>query len=412
MFSIKLTKDECRLILSEASLSPELTQRLRAATVEGDSAYVHFTLDNLDELAEAVAAEANRCPNKSKQKQWDGLYGRIVALLKTRPDEHELPHDEGQPSPFRLLHPDVREEIQGVLKNEQFENLDDLNARIAQIMSEYNRRPQEEMGGLSPEQVAYLIYSEWEDPEGAVQLNENLPLHDVQNSELLVNARMFLAAVSEAGRIEATAAGNLNRKFVGQMLDVFVMEEDIREEMYEWNKVINEDDVGSLHLLRVVLELARLVKHSKGFFTLTRKASNFLAEEEAGALFALLFRTHFRKFNLAYRDYLIDNPGLQMTVAYSLFMLSKHASDWIKPEALPPLILLPKVREIDVSDTLIDILENQVETRIIRPLESFGLLEKRYMASDSKYFRRYEIRKTPLYDKFVRFRLHRDVLLH
>jgi hypothetical protein len=46
-----------------------------------------FTLDDLDELAGCVAAEANHTRSKKQQKEWDQLYDRISAVLGSYTDE-------------------------------------------------------------------------------------------------------------------------------------------------------------------------------------------------------------------------------------------------------------------------------------------------------------------------------------
>ncbi len=48
---------------------------------------VHFSLDELDELAGYVAAEANHAKDKKLQKEWDRLFARIEDLLESYTDE-------------------------------------------------------------------------------------------------------------------------------------------------------------------------------------------------------------------------------------------------------------------------------------------------------------------------------------
>ncbi len=43
-----------------------------------------------------------------------------------------------------------------------FQSLEDLNQSLQQRRDAYNTAPQDELGGLSPEQVARLIYTDWE----------------------------------------------------------------------------------------------------------------------------------------------------------------------------------------------------------------------------------------------------------
>jgi len=59
-----------------------LTDRLRVVPKPGEPPVFHFTLDDLDELAGFVAAEANHAKDKKLQKELDQLCDRIQATLE------------------------------------------------------------------------------------------------------------------------------------------------------------------------------------------------------------------------------------------------------------------------------------------------------------------------------------------
>jgi len=172
-----------------------------------------------------------------------------------------------------------------------------------------------------------------------------------------------------------------------------------------YNKVINEADFWPLHILRVILQLARPLRLATGWFNVTKKGQGLLADEMAGVLYALLFRTYFRKFNLAYLDRLPEVHSFQSTIPFSLFMIGRHAGEWIKPEDLAPLVLFPVVN--DELATMRFWMQGAwpVESRILKPLVSFGLLEKRELPSDREWAKPYEVRKTKLFDRFLEFDL-------
>jgi hypothetical protein len=52
----------------------------------GQRPIFHFTLDDLDELAGSVAAEANHAKNKVLRHQLDQLFERIEAVLSKYTD--------------------------------------------------------------------------------------------------------------------------------------------------------------------------------------------------------------------------------------------------------------------------------------------------------------------------------------
>ena len=61
----------------------ELTDRLRIVPSPGRRPCYRFTLDDLDELAGYVAAEANHAKVKKLEKELRRLYGRIAEVLES-----------------------------------------------------------------------------------------------------------------------------------------------------------------------------------------------------------------------------------------------------------------------------------------------------------------------------------------
>jgi Plasmid pRiA4b ORF-3-like protein len=84
---LELSDHERELILNHSFADEELTGPLRIVPRPGAPLVYRFTLDDWDELAGYVAAEANHAKDKKLQKEWDGLYARIAALLESYTDE-------------------------------------------------------------------------------------------------------------------------------------------------------------------------------------------------------------------------------------------------------------------------------------------------------------------------------------
>ena len=181
---IPIDDRERALLLSLIGLDPVVEKLLRAADGVKGPGVLGLTPDMLDDLLGAVAFEANHTENTALQKQLDRLYGRLEELL----DAHLA------------------------LGETESGSKDDRADALAQLL--------EMLGVPSPAQTMALVCSDWEDPNGAVQINHQLAPSDVKHVDFLANARILLRAVREAGGVKATAAGNLNRKFVGETLDV------------------------------------------------------------------------------------------------------------------------------------------------------------------------------------------------
>jgi hypothetical protein len=84
---LELSDHERELILKHTFADDDLTGRLRIVRRPGEPPIYRFTLDDLDELAGHVAAEANHAKDKKLQKQLHRLYARIAAVLESYTDE-------------------------------------------------------------------------------------------------------------------------------------------------------------------------------------------------------------------------------------------------------------------------------------------------------------------------------------
>ena len=196
---------------------------------------------------------------------------------------------------------------------------------------------------------------------------------------------------------------NLNRKLIKSVFDQMVMDEKTRDGILRYNKVLNETDVWPLHITRVVCEAAGLIRRRKNRFQLLKEAKRLLADSYAGELYYRLFCAHFSEFNLSYLDGLPDLYSVQQTIVYTLYRLSKMADTFIALDELAGGLFLPGVmQEIQMQFPPYARLNWLLESRIIRPLRDFGLLECTYKQSNL-YTRIDELRKTKLFDRFISF---------
>ncbi|MHB1343185.1 MAG: plasmid pRiA4b ORF-3 family protein [Thermoleophilia bacterium] len=250
-----------------------------------------------------------------------------------------------------------------------------------------------------------LLWVDLRDPAGRARLREDLTPAELEPSILLANARLFLRELGAAG-VPATAKGNLSRAFV------LTMNERMRftEHESEWRAYTNvnkEDDVWPLHLLRVVLTVGGLVRKHRGRFVVTKKGAELAADERAGALQAHLFRTFFGAFNLSYLDR-FDDSTFQSTVAYALHMLRQIGDGWRTPKELRRAAQLGLAFMAETDEERDRDRQWVFERRLLRPLETFGLMETRVSPSPEnagRWSRDFEVRKTPLFDTFIAFDL-------
>jgi len=78
---LELNERERELIQSHTFADESLTNRLRVVAKKGERPIFRFTLDDLDELAGFLAAEANHCRNKVLREQLHQLCDRVEATL-------------------------------------------------------------------------------------------------------------------------------------------------------------------------------------------------------------------------------------------------------------------------------------------------------------------------------------------
>jgi hypothetical protein len=83
---LRLSIEERDLILEHAFLDEETISPLRVAAVDGAELDVLYTLDELDELSGAVAAEANHATSRKLQKGWNAVFDKIMETLRSYDD--------------------------------------------------------------------------------------------------------------------------------------------------------------------------------------------------------------------------------------------------------------------------------------------------------------------------------------
>ncbi|HEY6393109.1 MAG TPA: hypothetical protein VIX89_17645 [Bryobacteraceae bacterium] len=84
---LELTEHELDLVMKHTFAGNNLTDRLRIMPSPGRRPFYRFTLEDLDELAGYVAAEANHAKVKKLEKELRQLYARIADILESYTDE-------------------------------------------------------------------------------------------------------------------------------------------------------------------------------------------------------------------------------------------------------------------------------------------------------------------------------------
>lgn len=257
------------------------------------------------------------------------------------------------------------------------------------------------------EYIRGLLRANWNAPDSPIQLTDDLSIGEVRHVLLFDQARRFLRLMDENKGAPLTAAGNLNRAYVAQMIERMdwprrLMAPLLKDGLF---KVVNEDDAWPLAVIHSVCEYGKLIYKRRNRAFVAGKGRELLADAQAGRLYRQLFITLFRNFDLGYLSGCLETPLVQDSIAVVLWRLQMMARDWIAAESLPREVYLAAVhdqtRAVSPWPTAgSDVLRHEV----LEPLVWFGLLETDQQ-DDDRHRPRNEakFRKTPLFDRFLSF---------
>jgi len=300
-----------------------------------------------------------------------------------------------------------RAEIEGAT------SIEDINRIAAEENQAYNSTPQEELGGLNPEQATRLLHTSWENPESPLRFGTDMPLSELKASPMLCRSRILLNAILDRGGIQPTQAGNLTRAFVHEMLVAMGSPRPDSDRHVPVTRMLNEQDTD-LYPLRTFLEFAGCIRRYRKKFVVARSIRPLLIPERAGELLQHLFINHFQKLDLSCLDYRSHAPIFQFGLCFALWKFRDLSEEWLPPEAFIDHIILPTIREDlfrEVQDE--DELKRIIENRLMKPLEEFGLAEGRTLPDQDRWLPlTREYRSTPLAGGFLRFDFNQPDVLH
>ena len=265
-------------------------------------------------------------------------------------------------------------------------------------MHGYNAAPQAELLGLSPNQLAQLLDGDWR-TIGAVRLTSRITGEQAGRAWAFRAAVAFMRLVIDHGSAPVTATGNLTRKFVALALEALPFPPGYLDQVREFNKVINEPDVGLLFELRHTLVEAGYLRGRAGFRVTPRgrKALDLVATEP-GAVFRRLFLAR-----MGVTGDILDEEGVtfRSPLGPALFLLQERAVDWIESAALMGGLMIPHL----VPHETVHQLHFLAWQWVVEPCHDFGLVDRREGTSLTEPD---QVRITPLFGEFISFRFDRD----
>ncbi len=305
----------------------------------------------------------------------------------------------------------VREELQKALGDQSFDSPEEANEVLAAHLEAANRQAVDDFQGLSPEQMYRVLYYPFDAPE-LVGFGEGMETRPEAPVAALFEA-IAEAAAEEPG-IRLTSKGNLPRAVVAAAKAA--LHEGGGSCELRIGAVRNEEDLGELHATRLIAGFAGLTRKHKGRLRLTKAARGLLDADDWGGLYRRLLQAYCRELNWAYRDGHPELFLIQEAAVFSLYLFHRYGDEWRSQgfyeeaflRAFPDL-----VRELPAEDSpwAASPEERIARAWTLRTLRRFGcffgLLELR--AADEGApphpFAPIEVRKSPLFDRAIRWRV-------
>lgn len=269
----------------------------------------------------------------------------------------------------------------------------DPPADVGASIDRYNQAPQDELFGLSPDELAQLYRGDWR-TVGAVRLRPDLDSARLAGVWAFDAALDLLRLIHENRVAPTTAGGNLNRKFMALVLERLTFEPAYLEDLRRYHKVIDEPDVGPVFDLRMALVAAGYLQRRNGFRVtpLGRRTLEQVATEP-GPAFQRLFLAR-----MGIHQPFLDEVGLefQSPLGPALCLLGRGAGEWVDVPEITSRLLLPWLVP---HETLVQ-LHMLASWWVLNPCVEFGLLARR---EEPPPRWRSEVRLTPLFSDFVKF---------
>ncbi len=269
----------------------------------------------------------------------------------------------------------------------------------------YSDTPQEDLSGLSPNEMAQLLYEPFDSPE----LLQFRDLSGARVAAPILDLLMPLMVMLEAGPLKLTAAGNLPVKVCSALA------EDYRPEHYTfqyWHELtrVTERDCPDLTVVRVVGTLSGLFTKRHGKLQLTRKGTKLLHQGAVG-IYPELFRTFVGKYNWGYMDGYEPFTLVQQSWAFTCYLLQRYGNQ-PRPAAtysdhflfaFPMLVAEVPPRQYGEPEGYVT---SCYEIRaLVRFLGFLGLARFEWHARSDGYGRHALIQASPMFADFIDFQV-------
>jgi hypothetical protein len=299
---------------------------------------------------------------------------------------------------------EFNEEIRRLIGARHFDSIDALNEFSRLYCDRYNRAPQEDLLGLSPDQVHWLVDYPLEGTQDMLRLDSSLGRDVLADIPVVRDAECLLKTLAEAGPVKMTATGNLPRDLAKRLFD-----EIDRSRWKKYIKFRSETDSMPLHSLRLILSMGGWIRKLKGRLQLTKRGHKVGEQGFTGADYADLFWAFTRRFNWKYQDRFPDFDIIQKSYLFSLYLLHKHARAFVADYQMAPHFVraFPAVlaETATIEKEAYAAFSHCYRVRFLdRFCAYFGLIEMKPRGPDP-FDSRFDLRISRFYDKLLTWKI-------
>jgi len=279
--------------------------------------------------------------------------------------------------------------------------MDEIEKYVLKSIRNKNNRPIDDFEGYSPAEMQIILY-DFFDPKCPVQIQE-LKNSDYLKIPLLNQIKFLLKIIRENGQLKLTKKGNLPTKVVADIYNQGYLKDDFIESGI--SKLYKEEQVQTITLTRILLELSDLVKKRNNFLSITKKGEKIIGSNHL--LFQHIFDVFSRKFNWAYFDGYENEEIGQIGFGFTLLLLNKYG----KKKRNVYFYAKKYIKAFDFkNNSNSDFIDNLPDAYSIRTFDRFldylGLIKV-----DEKIFGEIRnIETTKLFEKLIKIRPHNKQL--
>jgi hypothetical protein len=201
--------------------------------------------------------------------------------------------------------------------------------------------PLDEFFGMTRNDIHVLLYYSYNELS-PVQLRNDIDNSSLDRISFFRIVEKFLNIIEREYIIKLTPLGALPKKVMVELYSYkFIPDEFIESGIV---KLAKQENCISIQSAWITARIARLVKKTNGYLSLTKTGIKLLKPENRAQLFRTILSTFTEKFSWAFNDGYPDQPIGQLGWAFSILLLHKFGDQkrTVKFYAEKYLAMLPR----------------------------------------------------------------------